>query len=127
MLLWLTLPCAAQTVSDFSFLTGRWQGEGFEEVWGAPRAGTMLGTSRGVEGDKTVHTEFMLLRDGGSLRLYLPDKDKTLDMTVDRWAPDEVEFVRPNERLTYRREGDLLRIKLEKPSGGFELTLRRVQ
>ncbi len=127
-LMLLALPASAQTVSSLDFLTGNWEGQGFEESWGPGKAGTMLGTSRATESGKTVHTEFMLLKDEGdscTLTLYLPEKGKTIVMKPALQHNSEVQFVREGERLTYKREGDVLRIKLEKPTGGFELTLQR--
>lgn len=111
-------------------MTGTWEGDGFEEVWGPARAGTMLGTSRAIQGDKTVHTEFMLIADSGescTLELYLPETGKSMVFKPAWQQLTEVQWVMNDERLTYRRQGDVLHIKLEKPGGGFELALKRVQ
>lgn len=126
----LALQATAQTVSSVSFLTGTWEGEGFEETWGPGKAGTMLGTCRAVQDGKTVHTEFMLLQDSGdscTLTLHLPKTGKTMLFRAALQDNDEAQFVMGPERITYRREGDVLRIKLEKPEGGFELTLKRAR
>ncbi len=114
-----------------SFLTGEWQGQGFEECWGSALGGTMLGTSRAVEDGRTVHKEFMLLEetpDGLLLKLYLPEKEKTMVFKPARFSDQQVEFVRQDvpERLIYRREGDRLHIQLDKARGGFQLELQRM-
>jgi hypothetical protein len=135
----LALQATAQTVGSLGFLTGTWEGGGFEETWGPGKAGTMLGTCRAVEDGKTVHTEFMLLQDADdscTLTLHLPKTGKTMvfqavfqhgPATTGAADGQEVQFVMGQERLTYRLEGDLMHIKLEKPKGGFELTLKRVR
>ncbi|GMU54624.1 MAG: hypothetical protein AMXMBFR33_37700 [Candidatus Xenobia bacterium] len=128
----LSLSARAQTLADLSFLTGEWQGQGFEESWGSALGGTMLGTSRAVENGQTVHKEFMLLEetpDGLFLKLYLPEKNKTMIFKPERHSHQEVEFARQDvpERLIYRRDGDRLHIQLEKAQGGFHLELHRVR
>lgn len=58
---------APARASDFSFLTGRWTGQGLggevEELWGAPAAGTMVGTFRLVEGGRPTFYEFFALEE----------------------------------------------------------------
>jgi hypothetical protein len=58
---------APARATDFAFLTGRWTGEGLggavEELWGAPEAGTMLGTFRLVEGGRPTFYEFFALEE----------------------------------------------------------------
>lgn len=88
----------------------------------------MLGTSRAVENGETVHTEFMLIRDEGdscTLQLYLPGSGRKMVFKPALQLQNEIQWVMGQERLSYRRQGDILQVKLEKPGGGFELTLKR--
>ncbi len=65
-LLTLTLSAAAPAPADaasLSWMTGSWAGSqdgtDIEEVWTAPRGGTLLGLHRDVSGGRTVSFEFM--------------------------------------------------------------------
>jgi len=63
-------------LSDFAWLEGRWQGEWgpriAEQEWMAPKGGTMLGTFRLVENDKTLVIElFVLLEKPNGVELRL--------------------------------------------------------
>jgi hypothetical protein len=60
---------AQQGVERVAWLQGCWQIAGpdriIEEQWMAPRAGTMLGMSRAVRGDKVAAYETMMIRESG--------------------------------------------------------------
>jgi hypothetical protein len=51
------------SVNQLSWLAGAWKGENdggsFEEVWLAPKAGTLLGLSRTIQGGELRTEEFM--------------------------------------------------------------------
>ena len=140
LLILLAVPCLAQTpntrqlppqtasppatVEQLSWLTGNWLGEGFggelsEETWQPARAKTMLGIFRQHAEGKPMFYELMLLHEtGGTVELRLkhfnPDltgweeKDKFLTFKLVALEPNTAYF----SGLTYRREGDTLRIFL---------------
>ncbi|MEW6278729.1 MAG: DUF6265 family protein [Candidatus Eremiobacterota bacterium] len=135
LLMALALPGAADSwkVADLAWLSGAWSGDGMQEVWSEPEAGSMLGTCRGVQDGRTVHLEFMLLRDtpeGILLQLHLPERQVTMPFRLVTLEPDLAVFERTDkpETLTYRRtpEGDL-EITLDKRPGGFQLLLKRTR
>lgn len=122
----VTVPAAAgdprPTVADLSFLEGRWTGENdgelYEEIWSAPRAGSVMGVYREMKGDRTTFYELLVVQEsGGRLMLRLKhftetlvgweEKDKAVDLPVVRFAKDEVVFESDDKnrmtRLTYRR------------------------
>ena len=66
---------AAPTLSDFAWLEGRWRGDWgprvAEQIWTAPKAGTMVGDFRLVENDKVLVIEFFtLLEKNGGINFY---------------------------------------------------------
>jgi len=105
-------------VTDFSFLTGRWTGEGLdgevEEIWSAPAAGTMVGTFRLVQqGRPTLYEFFALEEHEGTVAFRLKHFDpgpglpgweergrETL-FTLVRVEADTAWF----HGLTFRRDG----------------------
>lgn len=59
------------TLDDLSFLTGSWRGTiggdvVIEEVWSAPRGGSMMGMFRIIAGDKTTLYEFLAIEDSAA-------------------------------------------------------------
>ena len=77
-------PRPAARVSDLSWLTGRWVGEGLggtiDEVWSEPAGGTMVGYFRLVKDGKPVFYELMtLLEAENSVEMRL--KHANPDMT----------------------------------------------
>ena len=76
LLLAVQIGAAAQAVGiqRLAWLQGCWKIDTpervVEEQWSAPRAGSMLGTSRTVRGDKLVAHEFVLLRERGEQFAY---------------------------------------------------------
>jgi hypothetical protein len=73
----LAPPAAAPTpnLSDFAWLEGRWRGDWgprvAEQIWTAPRAGTMVGDFRLIENEKVLVIEFFtLLEKPGGINFY---------------------------------------------------------
>ncbi|MBI3928566.1 MAG: hypothetical protein HY319_23710 [Armatimonadetes bacterium] len=130
----LTAPAAAE-LEDLGWLAGDWvgshRGAALEERWTAPSGGSMMGLSRMVAGEETVHMEFLLLRRIGPetyLDLLLPEK--VLRFVAERLDADEAVFVRADqaaERLAYRRRPDgSVQIVLQELEGRItEFELRR--
>jgi len=64
------------TLADFAWLEGRWQGTWgprvAEQSWTSPKAGTMLGTFRLVEDEKTLVLElFALMEKPDAINFYI--------------------------------------------------------
>lgn len=100
-------------VDSLQWLTGIWFGEGLggecEELWGKPRAGTMLGAFRMYENGKTVFTEhFVLVEQDATLVLKLKHFDAELRGWEEKDEKTEFPLVQVLERevrfdgLTYR-------------------------
>lgn len=119
----LLMSSAPASLSDLSWLSGRWRGEAFggilEEEFNEPRGGVILGTSRITgEGDRLIHKEFMEIRAEGETLVYtvtLPGKTDSfrLDSVGDRkvtWAHETNPFPK---RITYELKGDKIDILLE--------------
>lgn len=56
----------AATIGDFAWLEGSWMtserpGQIREEIWSAPRGGTIVGTGRTVRGDRTTFIEYLAI------------------------------------------------------------------
>jgi Domain of unknown function (DUF6265) len=71
----LPLPVSAPKLSDFAWLEGRWRGDWgprvAEQIWTAPKAGTMIGDFRLIENDKVLVIEFFtLLEKNGGVNFY---------------------------------------------------------
>ena len=105
------------TIEDFSWLAGRWTGNGLggqtEETWSAPLGGVMLGTFRLLRDGKAVFYEFLTLGVNGnglSMRLkhFNPDltsweeKEQFVEFRYVRTAGKLAQF----EGLTFERESD---------------------
>ena len=69
-------PPPAATLDDISWLEGHWTGEAFgglaEEIWSAPRGGSMMGMYRHIDGASVSMYEILaLVEESGSLVLKL--------------------------------------------------------
>jgi hypothetical protein len=105
------------TLNDMAWLAGRWAGPALggeaEEIWGPPKAGSMIGMYRLVRDGKPVFYEFQTIaEDSGSLVLRLkhfnPDltgweeKERTVDFRLVGISDRIVQF----EGMSFHREGD---------------------
>ncbi len=90
-----------------------------EEQWMAPRAGTMLGMSRTVRGDKLVAHESVLLRerDGRFEYAVSPSGQAPTVFTSISVGANRVVFENPThdfpQRVAYARDGAELRAWIE--------------
>jgi hypothetical protein len=123
----LLMTSVPASLSDVSWLSGRWKGEGFggvfEEEYNEPRGGVILGTSRITgEGDKLIHKEFIEIRVEGNTLVYtvtLPTKTDTFRLgSVSKskitWVHETNPFPR---QITYELKIDRIDILLEGVSG----------
>lgn len=89
------------TIADMAWLAGNWEGEAFggtfEEIWGAPADGTMIGMYRLVHEGATTLYEFQLIEEeAGSLVL----KVKHFDADLRAWEEKEEYVSFPLVKLT---------------------------
>lgn len=109
--------------SDLNWLVGQWRGEGLggvcEEAWVPASGGSMLGIFRLLKDGKNVFYEFIVITEAEgtiSVRLkhFNPDmtgweeKDKTVDFRLVELGENVAYF----NGLTYRLDGDTLKIYL---------------
>lgn len=129
------------TIEDVSWLSGYWRGSGFggdcEEAWGEGLGDRMLGWFSLRRGDDLTFSEAVaLVETEGSLEIWVkhfhPDfkgweeKDDFVRFPLVKLEEQAAYF----SGLTYRREGDSLKIYVVVSGGGEEseqmLEMRRV-
>jgi hypothetical protein len=129
LMTFLAHPVRAGGLEDLAWLAGHWAtGDGAaEEVWLAPRGGTMTGSFRWVFPDGRQVLEYLVIeeRDGqATLRFkhfgtdYVPwEKDAPNEYRLEHAEDGLAEFARLSERdtiplrMVYRREGDRLHFR----------------
>ena len=141
------------TLDQISWLGGSWTGEGLggpaEEHWTTPAGGSMLGMFRLIakSTDKTRVCELLLIEQEGEHVVYRfrhfgpghkpweePDKPLVFDL-IEVSATKAVfeSSVQTNpKRLTYRREGDKLTVRVQGEKDGvlgkgFELSFSKTK
>jgi len=86
-------------ISDFSFLTGYWSGEGMggqsEEVWMPPSGGRMFGIFKQSNDDGLIFTEFM----------EIAEVDGQFLLRLKHFSPDFSGWEEKTEHLTFRFTG----------------------
>ncbi|HEX9983489.1 MAG TPA: DUF6265 family protein [Thermoanaerobaculia bacterium] len=140
LLLLVTLPLSAATVSDLAFFEGRWalteaDGTFWEEQWTAPAGDSLLGMCRAQKGGKTFFYELltieqeetgpvMKLKHFGRGLIGREDKGEAVLLPLVSMKANEAVFERADKqvRLTYRRNGNELYALLEKWKDGARTT-----
>lgn len=129
------------TIEDVAWLSGYWRGSGFggecEEAWGEGSGDRMLGWFSLRQGEDLTFSEAVaLVETGGSLEMWV--KHFNPDFSGWEEKDDYVRFplVKLGEQaayfsgLTYRRDGDRLKIYVVVSNGGEKkehlLEMRRV-
>jgi len=110
-------------LASLAWLQGCWMQQAAERVveeqWMAPRAGTMLGMSRTVRGDRLVAHESVLLRERGGRFEYAvsPSGQAPTVFTSISVGANRVVFENPThdfpQRVAYVRDGSELRAWIE--------------
>ena len=106
----------ALTLYDIAWLSGDWQLTSgtrcVEEHWTAPSSNMLVGTSRTVEGNRTVAFEFLRIeaRADGVFYIAQPSGRPPVDFKLATEPGPELVFVNPGhadhlKRIVYRRQG----------------------
>jgi hypothetical protein len=109
------------TIEDVAWIAGAWHGEALgglaEEIWSAPRAGTMMGMFRLIEGGQLRFYELLAIREEGeSLALRLKHFNADLTGWEEKGDPITFPLVKLGDReayfdgVTFRREGERLTV-----------------
>jgi hypothetical protein len=126
----------ADGVQRLAWLAGCWASSAgerqVEEHWTAPRAGSMLGMSRTVRGDRLVEYEFVILRERGAQLAYEVSPSGRpstvfLSTTIDARSVvfENLQHDFP-QRVAYERSGDELQAWIEGPGKTAGSTPRRI-
>ena len=119
----------ALTLHDFSWLAGSWQftagARCVEEHWTQPSTNMLVGTSRTVEGGRTVSFEFLRIEAGADGLAYVAQpggQPPTRFALVER-GPRRAVFANPAhdfpQRILYwLDDGGALHARVEGPKGG---------
>jgi hypothetical protein len=128
---------AAGGIATLAWLSGCWRGSEGEECWLEPRAGTMLGVSRGAgDGGRAPSYEFLRIveEDGGLVYQASPGgRCPPTPFRAVEVGARRVAFANPAhdfpQRITYWLEGDTLHARVEAEQDGqtrgFELVWTR--
>jgi hypothetical protein len=107
----------ALTLHDFAWLAGSWQFTAgtrcVEEHWTQPSTNMLVGTSRTVDGGRTVSFEFLRIEARADGIYYVPQPNgrPPVDFRLSSENAAELVFVNPGhadhlKRIVYRRDGD---------------------
>jgi hypothetical protein len=107
-------PAASGGLAALEFMTGSWASttpEGqTEEMWTAPRGGTMLGVGRVVAGERTAFFEFMTIEEQaeGIVLTAMPRGAKGVPFKLVEIQGGQAIFANPDhdfpKRIIYRKE-----------------------
>jgi Domain of unknown function (DUF6265) len=119
---------------SLTWLTGCWERQSrtmrFEELWTAPRGGTLMGLGRTTRGDTLVEYEFVRIYEDGDTLVYAasPSGQPSAEFRDAPPLGDELLFENPThdfpQRIRYRRVGpDSLVASIEGVSSGQPRTV----
>ena len=125
----------SELLAKLGWMSGSWRSEdeSTEEMWTEARGGTLIGVSRVVHDDRTVHYEYLRIeqRRGGVVLVVSPvgQASATFELTSSNGQSATFEDRGRGdfpERIVYVREGDALQVRAEGPSDeAISLRLRR--
>ncbi len=111
------------SLEDLLWLAGSWVGSAggttMEEVWTEPAGGVMLGLHRDVTAGRPVFFEYLRIEQRESSVVYIasPRGTGATEFTLVSTGAAEVVFENPEhdypQRIIYRREGELLIVRIE--------------
>ena len=116
ILLALSYNLFAADIQTLQFMAGCWAGpfgdQVNQEMWMAPKAGTMMGTARNVKGQQTTFSEFMFINtEKDQLGMSVQSKlgGEAVRFPVKLLKPGEVVFENPSHdfprRILYQAKG----------------------
>jgi len=120
----------AATLHDFAWLAGNWTfangARCVEEHWTQPSSNMIVGTSRTVQGGRTVAFEFLRIeaRADGVFYVAQPSGRPPVDFKLSSENAAELVFLNPGhadhlKRIVYKRQGDDgLAARVEGEDGG---------
>ncbi len=110
---------APPRVDDLGWLAGAWRVDGTEEIWLPPAGGMMVGLGRTVS-PRGTSFEFLRIQTdgrGGVVYIAMPDGGTPTTFRLATRGAREVAFENPEHdfprRITYRRDGDTLHVRLD--------------
>ena len=111
------------TLDDLEWLAGHWTGSAgnvaMEEFWTEPRGGVMVGLHRDVFSERPAFFEYLRIvqRDSQVVYIASPRGEGATEFVLHSAGPSEVVFENLEhdfpQRISYRREGDLLIARIE--------------
>jgi hypothetical protein len=118
----------AATIEDFAWMSGRWESVSgdrwVEEIWSAPRGGTIFAISRTGRGDSLREYEFLRLQRGEDGRLaYMasPNGRAAIVFPLVELSGTSATFANPDhdfpQRIRYERDGDVMRATISAADG----------
>jgi hypothetical protein len=122
LLLMFNAGAACAGATDLTWLAGTWCGDDKgtlnEEVWLAPRAGSLVGAHRDTRGDALRGFEFFrIVEDGDALVYWAQPGGKVAVAFRGKPAGQSIDFVNPQhdfpKRIRYRRDGDTLYARID--------------
>ena len=126
-------------IEDLAWMSGRWESVSgdrwVEEIWSAPRGGTMFGISRTGEGGSLREFEFLRLQRGedGVLAYFAsPGGRAPVAFRLSETSGTGATFDNPAhdypQRITYRRDGETMRATISASDGSNAMswTFRRL-
>jgi hypothetical protein len=122
---------ASATVDQLGFIAGSWSSDRgglvTEEMWSAPKAGTMLGVGRTMKGDKTVFFEFLRIetREGNLFYVAQPRGGKATAFKLTSFDGKSATFENPEhdfpQKIVYEKvSDDVVRATVSGPSSAGE-------
>ncbi|NCF72890.1 MAG: hypothetical protein GWP67_05230 [Gammaproteobacteria bacterium] len=126
----ISLPVAAENISNLTWLSGCWayddQDSGSGEYWMSPAGGTMLAVSRSVRDGRTVAFEYLRISEDDEHSLILfasPSGQSQGQFYLASLTDKEIVFENPEhdfpQRIIYRlRDNDRLLGRIEGQSDG---------
>ena len=116
------------SIEGLAWMSGRWAGDNgerwSEEHWLEPRGGMMLGVNRSGNGDAAGAFEFLRIQqaENGSVTYWAaPGGRSAVPFTLSEQSDQSVIFENAEndfpQRIHYKRQGDILDVKISDASG----------
>ena len=129
LILFTSIPIQNPTLADLSWISGDWQTEPggrrqIEEHWTTAAAGSMMGVSRTIAGDKTVEFEYLRIEQRADGIYYIAHPKARCpgtDFKLTSASATEAIFENPQhdfpKRIIYRKTEDGLTASIDAGEG----------